>query len=69
MPVLAAILFLMRLIRKHFFLLPIQTEIYTERSTKVAEAGGALIYAMWGNWKEHNRRVFRNVALLPEAVG
>ena len=31
-------------------------------------ASRVLIYAMWGTWKERNRRVFQNVALLPDAV-
>ena len=35
---------------------------------KRREASGAFIYAMWGAWKERNRRVFRNTALQPEAV-
>ena len=32
------------------------------------EASGTIIYAMWGIWKERNRRVFRNVGLLPTEV-
>ena len=35
---------------------------------KRREASGSLIYAMWGTWKERNRRVFRNVGLLLDAV-
>lgn len=32
------------------------------------EASGEFIYAMWGVWKERNRRVFCNTAILPAAV-
>ena len=32
------------------------------------EASGVFIYAMWGVWKERNRRTFRNIELLPEVV-
>jgi hypothetical protein len=35
---------------------------------KRREASGAFIYAMCGIWEERNRRVFRNVALLLDAV-
>ena len=35
---------------------------------KRKEASGALIYAMWGTWKERNRRVFRNIGVLSDAV-
>jgi hypothetical protein len=35
---------------------------------KRREASGAFIYTMWKTWKERNRRMFRNVALHPEAV-
>ena len=31
-------------------------------------ASGAIIYSLWGTWKERNRRVFRNVALSPTEV-
>ena len=35
---------------------------------KRREASGTIIYAMWGIRKERNRRVFRNVGLLPTEV-
>jgi hypothetical protein len=35
---------------------------------KRREASGALIYTMWGIWKERNRRVFHNKALQPDLV-
>ena len=35
---------------------------------KRREASGAIIYSMWGVWKERNRRVFQNVAIHADAV-
>ena len=35
---------------------------------KRRKESGTLIYAMWGTWKERNRRVFRNVGLLLNEV-
>ena len=35
---------------------------------KRREASGAIIYSIWGVWKEHNRCVFRNVALQSDVV-
>ena len=32
------------------------------------EESGNFIYAMWGCWKERNRRVFRYIALQPDLV-
>jgi hypothetical protein len=42
------------------------SQAYQKKKTR--EASGAFIYAMWGIWKERNKRVFRNVALLLDAV-
>ena len=35
---------------------------------KRREASGAFVYAMWGCWKERNRRVFRNTVMQPNMV-
>ena len=35
---------------------------------KRTKANSAIIYAMWGDWKEMNKRVFWNTALLPDMV-
>ena len=40
----------------------------TRTKEKRREASGAIIYSMWGVWKERNIRVFQNTALQPLAV-
>jgi hypothetical protein len=35
---------------------------------KRREASGAIIYSVWGVWKERNRHVFNNVAKQPGVV-
>ena len=42
--------------------------IHAVPKEKRRETSGAIIYSMWGTWKERNRRIFKNVALLPEQV-
>ena len=42
--------------------------ITTLPKNKQREASGAIIYSMWGVWKERNRRVFQNLATQPDAV-
>ena len=48
---------------------PIPRERERERERERRhEASDAFMYAMWGTWKERQRKTFRNISLSPEVV-